>query len=341
MLLKRTYTVFVVLASLSGCSYISGDVFKSTKQDYQQSNSTQVLKVPDGLNNETLNDKYPVTPVSMAGYTLLSEVPKPDRLVEGTLTNNINIININGQSLLVIAEPPATVWAQTLRFLNEQNYLIESTELKRGVINYSTLDKRERYRLSLATGMQSDASNISIEPIDGGFSSISRLKKLADFLKTTSGSGDSLIAQSIGGPAKAKLVTQNNQLVISSSASIQRLIVSVDQALTMSSLQRYDADLERALFYIDKPVSEEDKPGWFARWFLFNRVNEGSPYLLEDFEREPFKAQGAKNTLIPGYLLSIDSDQGVRNIRLKPISSGTIDIAIQRKILKTLHQHML
>ncbi len=332
----------VMCSALVGCSFFSGsDIFRNSQDDYQVAQTIEPLEVPSDLNNQTLGQLYPVASRDSILETKPFSVPKPEGIVAGNLSNVVAIKTDGQRQWLVVTERPSEIWPQVIQFLIQKSIPVDATNLTEGQIRTAIVNGAY-YQISVETGLRPQSTDIFISQVKveevATDTEMALLESLRVHLDKVQISGDSLLAQTIGGEPKAKIV--NDQL-IRSRASIDRLIGSVDESIRLGNFRLYDKDLSRGIFYVDMPLDAQQKPGWFKRWFsLGDQQSAQSPHRLDQVLLA-IEGDVEKLKKVPGYLLFVSSDQDGQEIRITDGYGRRLTPERSREMLNRLYQYLL
>src|SRR5690606_146274 len=98
---------------------------------------------------------------------------------------------------------------------------------------------------------------------------------------TTEG-GTSLLAQAIGGSAKAALVSLKNEPVLSLRLDRARALGTLAHAVKQEGFTPYENDAASGIFYVHYRKPDADGPGWFSRkWDSWFGASEDEPIKIE------------------------------------------------------------
>ena len=354
-------TLLLLVATVSGCSYFGGGLFRNANDDYQSSRTIDKLVVPEGLDDQTLGEVYKIEQPAGDFQSSRFETPRPASLSVNTAQVLVELRSIEGGKLLLASYPPADVWSQAMLFLAQEGLSVASTNIQSGAITTlpkpNELPKNGYYTVTIESGLQPDVSEVSVSRISNSSDVKTQqdqadflLEKLGSFLKQSKISGDSMLAQNVGGPLKAILTAD----AIIANVSRERFVSSVEKSLSLSDLRTYDQDLNKGVFHIDEPISESDKPGWFSRWFLFKNTGEASPYTLnrilaalpantspsgEAVSTANKPARALKK--VPGYLVVIQPVGLKQQLLISDGYGRALPAAETKLLLNTIYQHLL
>jgi outer membrane protein assembly factor BamC len=172
---------------------------------------------------------------------------------------------------------------------------------------------------------------------------------------TTEG-GTSLLAQAIGGSAKAGLVMLRNEPVLSLRLDRQRALGTLAHAVKQEGFTPYDSDSDTGLFYVHYRKLDPDGPGWFSRLFGLSEkevIKPTSPYSLEvltanlpegdALEKAPFSDRDAETKLpdAPGYLLMVSGADNDLVVRLRDPYGKRLDPRKTREMLTVIRKNLI
>ncbi len=169
-MLYKKRVLWAVLASslVSGCSWFGGDFFRDRSGDYRSADSTPPLEIPAGLDNNAINNYYPIPdigPTAPLGESF--EVPRPLSLA-GNREDSIKIKSLDGQRWILASMAPGQVWPRLRDFLLIRRIGLATENGVTGVIDTNWLTKadddpfREKYRIEVKQGLQRNSTEVYV-----------------------------------------------------------------------------------------------------------------------------------------------------------------------------------
>lgn len=403
MTVKKTPTLYALLVCLSlplsGCGMFFGDDgwFRNRGSDYLKADNIPPLVLDESADRHALGDLYPIPPVTATDFDETPEsydIPRPLPLSANMLQESVKIQRLGAQNWILMNVAPGEVWPRVRSFLNVNGLAVSSANISNGVIETdwiqfkTDLSTYDRYRLQIDQGVQPDTSEIHIthvsipsdtrpaEDFTWPQASVNaeRERWLLDELAATLASdttegGTSLLAQAIGGSAKAGLVIQKNEPVLSLRLDRSRALGTLAHAVKQEGFSPYENDSAAGIFYVHYRKPEPDGPGWLTRkWTGFRNsklitsvlgVSESeeikikSRYSLAElqarlpegdaFDRAPLSNRDAEKELpdAPGYLLVVTGEDGDLVIRLRDPYGKRLDPRKAREMLTVIRKNLI
>lgn len=405
MTVKKSPAFYVLLAllsfSLSGCGMFFGDegVFRNRENDYLKADNIPPLVLDQGLDKSALGELYPVPPITESDFGYESdpennEIPRPLPLSANLMEESVKIQRLGQQTWILMNVAPGEVWPRIRHFLNVNGLAVASADISSGVIetdwiqfktDMSTYDK---YRIQIDQGVQPETSEIHILHLSVPSGSNpsptttwprtsvnpEREKWLLDELAATLASdttegGTSLLAQSIGGSAKANLGILRSEPIMRLKLDKQRALGTLAHAAKQEGFTAYESNADQGIFYVHYKKIDPEGPGWFSRkwsgirnakWVtaIFGqpedeRVRLKSPYTLEElsanlpqgtaFDEAPLTDRKQEKTLpdAPGYLLVITGDEGDLVVRVRDPYGKRLEPRKAREMLTILRKNLI
>lgn len=308
----------IVLSMGTGCSYLFGDkgYFRDKSEDYKLSPEKAKLKLPEGIDDEALQDIYMVPPINESVVLPGEfEVPRPTPLVSGASDEVVRIQKLGDKRWALISMAPGQLWPQVRGFVDAAGVQIARVDARAGLIEtgWINLDDREmdaRFQFRIEQGVQRGNSELHILQMNQS-GDISKWPAQSDDLELEA---DMLqgVAQYIANSADSAPVSMIAEQGISASGKISlqesrdgstfirvglpfdRAWASVARALELSTFEITDRDRSKGHYYVDfvGPEAEEES-GWFD--WLFDE--EGHPSAGQSFLVKVV-AEDAQNVVI-------------------------------------------
>ena len=291
---KNTLIICLSLVALSGCS-LFGDTFRNRSNDYQLSEESAELNLPETTLDGAIVELYPIPAIPddslVAGKFT---VPRPQRASLAAFDKQVKIQTLSDKSWILVQVSPDRVWPEIRNVLNRNGILVESLNPAEGIIETVWVNYKEdndlshRFRLKVEPGVQFNSTEVSVlhNSASKGDERITewsvqsddkaREKELrqvvAEALTGDIGNSSvSLLAQTIGGEAKVKVVSASNtQPYILINLDYPRAWGSVSYSLSnrggIGEFSVIDQDRSAGIFYVHHNELDK-KRGWLSRWF--------------------------------------------------------------------------
>jgi outer membrane protein assembly factor BamC len=164
----RSPLLIVVVAALTGCSWLSDDKgwIVDRSDDYLKAKEGPPLIIPEDMASAPIQDIMPIAPVesSRRHGDLTGEAPLPEAIYAREETASVKIQKLGDARWLLIPQPPAVVWPKVKQFFADNGVPIAFEKPEAGRIDsqWLTIDKgdaRDVVRLTILAGK--DAAAIS------------------------------------------------------------------------------------------------------------------------------------------------------------------------------------
>lgn len=395
MTLKKTPALYALLICLtlplSGCGIFFGDEgwFRNRGGDYLKADNIPPLVLDENLDRRALGELYPIPPITAADYDDGAdpyEVPRPLPLSANVLEESVKIQRLGEKTWILMNVAPGEVWPRVRSFLNVNGLTVAHADISSGVIETdwiqfkTDLSTYDRYRLQIDQGVQPDTSEIHILhmsiPTDSaapsadlswGLNSVNaeRERWLLDELAATLASdttegGTSLLAQAIGGSAKAGLITLNNEPVLSLRLERARALGTLAYAVKQEGFVSYENDASIGIFYVNYRKPDPEGSGWFSRKMssLFGTsekesIKIKSPYTLAELnanlpegtalENAPLSQRETEKELpkAPGYLVIVTGEDGNLLVRIRDPYGKRLESRRAREMLTVIRKNLI
>lgn len=384
---------------LSGCGIFFGDDgwFRNRSGDYLKADNIAPLKLDENLDKSALGELYPIAPLSMSELESLPEsydVPRPLPLSANMLEERVKIQRLGGETWILMNVAPGEIWPRLRSFLTVNGLTVIRADTSSGVIETdwvqfkTDLSTYDRYRLQVDQGVQPDTSEIHIThmSIPSGTEPSSALswpaasvdsereRWLLDELAATLASdtteaGTSLLAQTIGGTAKAGLASINGEPVLRLRLERTRALGTLSHAAKQEGFSLYESNAAQGIFYVHYRRLDPDGPGWFARkWSGFRNskaitgvfgvpedeaITLKSPYTLaelsaqlprgEAFENPPLTNRKQEKNLpdAPGYLIIVTGEDQDLVVRIRDPYGKRLEARQTREMLTVIRKNLI
>ena len=332
----RLATTVCLLMLFSGCGYLFGDqgVFRDKSEDYKKSPEKPKLVVPQGKDDNALQDVY-VVPAINESLVLSGEfeVPRPTPLVAGASDEIVRIQKLGNESWALVNMAPGQLWPQVRSFVAAAGVQVARVDARAGIMetNWITLENAamaSRFQFRIERGVQRGNSELHVLQMnqagdvnqwppqsDDLQQETDMLQGVAQYIANSADSAPvSMIAdQAISASGKISLQESPDGPFIQVGLSYQRAWASLAKALTESTFEITDRDRSKGDYYVKflgPDVEEED--GWFD--WLFDE--EDDPLIDKDF------------------LVSLTSETDTEvAIRISPVSDVPFELRQEQALL--------
>ena len=165
MNLLKILTLGLLLAMISGCSYLNLDeVVPDKRTEYRDSRDLPPLEVPPDLTSDTINDSMKIpgdeTPNTLSAYE------RQQRDAAGTALGGA----LENEDSLTLRGDRFTIWPKLKRFWQDRGYTLELDDAELGVIETSWSQSRDtaegqardRYKVFAEAGSQANTTVLFI-----------------------------------------------------------------------------------------------------------------------------------------------------------------------------------
>jgi len=166
MNLLKTLTLGLLLAAVTGCSYLNLDkVLPDKRTEYRDSRGLPPLEVPPDLTSDTINDSMEIpgekTPNTLSAYERQQRDAAGGTALGGALEN---------EDSLTLRGDRYTIWPKLKRFWQDRGYSLELDDAELGVIetgwsgprDTAEGQVRDRYKVFAEDGSQADTTVLFI-----------------------------------------------------------------------------------------------------------------------------------------------------------------------------------
>lgn len=304
LFVSRPLAGFVLLASLSGCSFV-----EDRSERYVNAPEGQPLEVPAGLDGSRIDQSMAIRPISTDDSRRLyaGEIPTPPDMTSEILDENYVIEELDGRLWLLVNDVPGRLWPEVSTWMADSGLGIAEDSPQLGILQseLANFSRRSRELLNLenepaaeearvilqvrlAPGIRRKTTEIrvrrlALEEAPQGLLSWedvpvqseqdrdqqeALLSDIADFLKSREENKSfSRVASGIVSEPLVRLISENDEA--------RAIRVELDYGRTWAevsrSLEEIDArilDLNRSAGWlqVDFRSADERDPGWFS-WF--------------------------------------------------------------------------
>ncbi len=305
----------VAVISASGCSWVGlDDDFRDKGEDYKTATSIEPMVLPDGYDDRQMRELFSVPSVPTQVEFVDSDgdfvVPAPSVLNFDTDVQQVRIQRLGELRWVKVNVPPAEVWPRLRGWLNSQDVVAMVADPELGLIQTDWLvfnddaDNKHRFRIYVESGFHPTVTEIRVEEqytaldddtltindwaeSEGGEERDSWLvDRIANALAAqTDAETVSLLAQNIGGAAKARVMASDNVPHLDLFVSMTRAWATLSGAISNENLTVQSSDRADAEITIDYHPQVEGaaiESGWFNSWFGDpSAVVENATYVLK------------------------------------------------------------
>ncbi len=294
----RILMLGVLAAALSGCGWLFGDegYFRDREDDYRAARVTPPMQVPEGLDNDALQDLYVIPPQDTAGMLVGDfEVPRPEALHSVEDTATVRIQKLGEDQWILVENTPSEIWPRVRSFLISNRLGIENERVNLGLLESAWLvrqdvdDRREKYRFRIEQGIQRRSSEIYVKQI--GFDAPDSVlpeqaswpetsvdadreewmvTELANYLAATANASSvSLMAQGLSTASKIYMIRDaQGRQIIDLRLPFDRAWASLGRALQRGEFTVVDLNRSEGRYFVRyEPEAEEEERGFFGRLF--------------------------------------------------------------------------
>lgn len=297
--------------ALTGC----GGLIKDRSGDYLKSDEIPPISLPEGVDSSAIGQVYVIPPISNTEVDPgSSSVPRPLPVSETRFEETVKIQSYEDKRWILINKPPEEVWPRVRNILSRNGIPTTNVDAVTGVMETSWVQFKDdeenshRFHLSIEPAVQLNSTEVKMvhmqslsgTEVDGlAWPASSQdsgreqqmLEIVANMMASDISSGTvSLLAQSIGGEAKVEMVTpQVADPYLQIRLNYDRSWVSVLYSLSRGGFSITDQNKTAGTVYVDflDVDEEQDKPGFFSRWFGGDDEPQRDAYqvLIKSVER--------------------------------------------------------
>jgi outer membrane protein assembly factor BamC len=276
-------------AGLTGCGYLFGDkgLFRDNASDYREAVELPVMDLPPARSAESLQDLYPIPPVSAEAAAALDSdrTPRPQPLVAASADQMVRIQKLGDDAWALVAMPPGQLWPQVRGFLSAASVPIARVDARAGLIESGWLElqnqeRPSRFRFRVERGVQRGNSELHVlqmfaagadtpwpEQSDDLELEAEMLRSVAQFVANSAGTAPvSMMAeQSISAAGKVTLVDSGDVPFVRLELPFDRAWASLSRALEQSGFEITDRNRSDGVYYVIFVGDEEEGgSGWFG-----------------------------------------------------------------------------
>ncbi len=174
-LLLRRLALIALALNVSACSWLFGNdgYFHDRADDYRKATVEPPLKIPDGLQDSSIDDSFAIPPVSDEEIlTGAFTVPRPEPLSEDVERDAVRINSLGEQQWILVDGSPGQVWPRLRGFLALNNLPVARADAASGMFETTWMQPKgetalkERYRLRVDQGVQRGTSEVYVLQVD-------------------------------------------------------------------------------------------------------------------------------------------------------------------------------
>jgi len=288
------YFSFIVLISISSCSYISGPegLFPDTKDKFFDEKLSPDLKLPSSDIAINKDDHYP--PISQGiPAAEIQDIPAPRQIFSSGESNEVQLRRLGELMWVYIETLPSTSWPITKNYFEASSMSIIDADPDAGILLIKYSDKLN-LKITIEHGIKEASTEIFLSPFSSDENlSIDKnpefvqqeLEKIVEFFASSASSfsGTSLAAQNLNDRKKAKIFNVNDQTIIELNLGFDRAWSAVSRALEAGNITSNDIDRDNGIFLVSYSV-ESERSSWFSFLNFNNDENKSSLLLGEAAE---------------------------------------------------------
>jgi len=288
------YFSFIVLISISSCSYISGSegLFPDTKDKFFDEKLSPDLKLPSSDIAINKDDHYP--PISQGiPAAKIQDIPAPRQIFSSGESNEVQLRRLGELMWVYIETLPSTSWPITKNYFEASSMSIIDADPDAGILLIKHSDTLN-LKITIEHGIKEASTEIFLSPFSSDENlSIDKnpefvqqeLEKIVEFFASSASSfsGTSLAAQNLNDRKKAKIFNVNDQTIIELNLGFDRAWSAVSRALEAGNITSNDIDRDNGIFLVSYSV-ESERSSWFSFLNFNNDENKSSLLLGEAAE---------------------------------------------------------
>ena len=288
------YFSFIVLISISSCSYISGSegLFPDTKDKFFDEKLSPDLKLPSSDIAINKDDHYP--PISQGiPAAEIQDIPAPRQIFSSGQSNEVQLRRLGELMWVYIETLPSTSWPITKNYFEASSMSIIDADPDSGIMLIKYSDSLN-LKITIEHGIKEASTEIFLSPYTSDENlSIEKnpefiqeeLEKIVQFFASSASSfsGTSLAAQNLNDRKKAKIFNVNDQTIIELNLGFDRAWSAVSRALASGNITSNDIDRDNGIFLVSYSVESEGS-NWFSFLNFNNDENNDSLLLGEAAE---------------------------------------------------------
>lgn len=272
----------------------------SSQPDYTQATSIPALKTPEGVTNERLGQLY-VVPEQSGATADTDAVPFPPTVGAQESAQIAFRQNLGLQSWVFNAKSAATTWSQLSSFLQQNTVPVIKRDLATATIETGWFSLglqpgyQVKYQFRLEQGLQPNTTEVFLvnvkreqsagdaNPIEWTQTATDRVhanwlsdRLIASLNDADNIVGDSYLATTINLPRKVTFTSRDNEPVLSTIVTDERLDSALKKALTNTPYLLYDNTA--GIYHFNRGNTE--KPSFLIRLFTWS---DGGPQANSDY----------------------------------------------------------
>lgn len=287
MYFRKILPVCVVVLPVSGCGALFGPegYFRDRGDDYLKAEPIAPLKLPSGVNSESLGQLFVIPPIADPDAPMPGEFEVPSPAGSESVAeqqNEVKIQKLGERRWITVNAAPGAVWPRVRGFLADRGLPVSVIDPSRGVFETDWLAikddplNKDRYQIRLEPGLRSNTTEVhvlqmtvaEVSPVRGEVnwpaSSMSAqregwmINELSAFLAREDASQESMLAQAINstGDRKVELVSGHvGEPQLRLNVDYARAWASVGGALGRDGFHIESSNRDQGLWQVS--VSEE------------------------------------------------------------------------------------
>lgn len=146
---SRPLAGFVLLASLSGCSFV-----EDRSERYVDASEGQQLRVPEGLDSSRLDESMPIRSISTDDTRRFyaGEIPSPPDMTSEILDENYVVEELDGRLWLLVNDVPGRLWPVVSTWMGESGLGVAEDSPQLGILQSELANFSRRSRELLELG---------------------------------------------------------------------------------------------------------------------------------------------------------------------------------------------
>ena len=336
----------MLLSTLTGCSYLTGDdgYFRDRQGDYLVAPTAPPMDIPAELDSYTLDALYVVPEALAEDRAFFLRAPAP-RELDTNIREGVVVQRFGDRRWIVIGAEPGQVWPRMRDYWSTAQIRLASEDPSQWLMETIWLGEegeRNKYQVRIEPGIHAGNSEVYVRQISESYvedpdtninwpadSASLELEHamlddislyLADRTDLYRASSVSLLAGSIQAESKASVQPSGNGDVLQIRIDFDRAWSQVSQSLDNAGVEMIDSDRDAGVYTVRYAGEiDEDQPGFFGR--LFGRGN--------DEQIDPVE-----------FTVTIN-DEGERVVVTAQSVDSAATLELQDALISTLHRNLI
>ena len=286
--------LFLVIFSITSCSYISGPegLFPETKNKFFEEEIAPDLNLPSSDLIIEKDDHYP--PINQTiPVAEVQNIPVPRQIFSSGESNEVQLRRLGELMWVYVESLPSTSWPITKSYFEASSMEIIETDPDAGIMLIEYSDSLN-LKITIEHGIKESSTEIFLSSyLDDSNSPNAtepefiqaELSKIVEFFASSASSfsGTSLAAQNLNDRKKAKIFNLNDRTIIELNLGFDRAWSAISRALNAGNITSNDIDRNNGIFLVSYSV-ESEKKGWFSFLNFNDDQSDGSLLLGEAAE---------------------------------------------------------